>query len=215
MFDAKDWHRRVKALFESSPGYQRYAEKAPYGGRLIPLCTPVMNHPPSLVIGANHSDFAPKDLGQSERIAQAYADGVPQENTFIAHDHRFAQGLHRVCGKSGITIDGNWVGTNRCPIQTGPNGIGDFNKTEWFQSLLPQMDALLDELIWSIAPRNVLLCGEFAKDSVFKGKVPITQAKPRPIVRRGVKIQFIPICHPSRGTHDDISMRRLQESFRH
>src|SRR3989442_15340814 len=103
----QEYFTQIRAIWR--PFLDRY--------RIIPFCTPVFDRPTVLVIGTNHSTFAPRDPAAAAAIADRYASGIPTDNTLLVHSHSFATGLKQACTDAGITIDGTWMGTNRCAVQ--------------------------------------------------------------------------------------------------
>lgn len=212
-FNTIQWHSSVKDLFLGSDGYKSYAKNdKKYNGRLIPLCTPVSSRPTFLVIGTNHSDFS-NDNSMADKIAAMYSERVPEVSTFLEHDHKFIKGLRRIVVKSGLEIDSNWVGTNRCPIQTGPDGIDAIKNSPWFKEITIQMDRLIRDMTRQISPQYVLTCGAYAAETFYGPKINLNEITPRdfPTVHGTTKI--IPIWHPSRGTFDAKSVSRLRSTL--
>ena len=207
--DAQEWHQTVRHLFLGSAGYRQYAESAPFNGRLIPLCTPVAVNPEFLVIGKNHSVFDTSNPAKAEQIASDFARSVPTVNTYVAHNHTFAAGLRRVAQLAGLEVDEGWVGTNRCPIQTGPEGIGRFDKAGWYKELYPKMDTLLHELIRAIRPRHVLACGLHAAGLFYPETARMEDMRPREVALAGSKTLIIPLPHPSRASNFRTAAERL------
>ena len=207
---ANKWRKRVKAIYEASDGYNNAKKSLPCEGRLIPLCTPILQCTKVLVIGRSHSvfdsrsgkegtaNFDPRSerfdhrserFGpRSERMATAnliandYADTEKDVtiNTFMRHNHEFARYLDFITSQQGNREDENynndyykgWVGTNRCPIQTGPNeditnAYNELQNKSWFKILQRRMDIHLKCLIKMIRPRYVLLCGKEAVTALF------------------------------------------------
>jgi hypothetical protein len=138
------------------------------GTYIIPFCTPIVMNPPALVIGTNHSEFAPgeKNKKKSLQIAKMYSRAVPTINTYTEHTHRFAVGLHRICDRAGIEVTEDWMGTNRCAVQweAGRNKVEEIKaiNTGAFNECQRQMDELLEDLIGTVRPRNVILAGKYA-----------------------------------------------------
>jgi len=185
--------------------------------RIIPFCTPVFQRPNALVIGTNHSDFVDGGGAIADQIADRLAAEVPDESTFLVHDHKFAKGLQEVCRRASIDLDATWMGTNRCPIQTGPDGIDEIVTTPGFSQCQVQMDRVLRELITEITPRNVILVGKYAIRLFYAGaaKATFRELKPRD-VKVGGDGQFtrlIPIPHPSRATFWEPAAETLAQHY--
>ena len=98
--------------------------------RIIPFCTPLLHNPKFLIIGTNHSNnFDPHNADENNRIADSFSRTLPSENTFLRHKHPFAEGLKRVINSINqeyrdLKITEEWLGTNRCAIQTNSAGLG-------------------------------------------------------------------------------------------
>jgi hypothetical protein len=119
------------------------------GQCIIPFCTPVFDRPTVLVIGRNHSSFAPRDSKAAAAIADRYA-GIRTDNTFLVHSHSFATGLKHACTAAGITIDSTWMGTNRCAVQTDSKGIAPLHGRSDFAKCQRAMDDVLKSLVSAI-----------------------------------------------------------------
>jgi len=212
-FDAKAWHVAVKEVFEASPGYRQYARTAPCGGRLIPLCTPVPAEVDVLMIGINHAAFDEYDEAEAERIATEFTADVPVVNTYLTHNHNFARQLRAVVGKAGLEITDRWVGTNRCPVQTGTESFHDAiekQKFPWFEEAAQKMDDLLKGLVRSTSPKCVVLAGDYAAKLYYKGKFKITELAPSVIKTSQGKTLLVPIPHVSRASYHAEAIERLR-----
>jgi len=171
--------------------------------RIVPFCTPVFRHPSVVVIGTNHSDFDPSDIERSEAIADRYASGILEENTFLRHNHKFAIGLRDWCSHAGIAIDAGWIGTNRCAVQTGSGGIDELKDASHFDGCQSRMDDILRRLLADLAPKNIILTGKYAAALFYpsadnKG-TKFVDLKPRDeLFGSGFSTRLIPIEHPSR-----------------
>ena len=222
-FSLEQWRFDVKHLFESNSGYQAYMQQdRVYEGRLIPMCTPVQQRPPALVVGTNHSDFIAGGGEESHAIARNFSLGnSSQLNTLNIGTHRFAKNLRMLGARSGHPVNHKWVGTNRCPIQTGSKGITDFFRSYWFQNIQRQMDDLLYQLIGELKPDNLILCGNYAAELGFGSGAKMKSLSPRKIIvgyrrqRSGMldhfEVNVIPIQHPSRMVYSDA--RVISESW--
>ena len=144
-------------------------EKLGSKGRIIPFCTPLKIHPRFLIIGTNHSDkFDPVFAGQNKRIADSFAQGVPDEmHSLIEHNHEYAKGLRKIIGQlqstyPNMAIDREWIATNRCAVQTPTGGIDALMKFKQFAQCEAEMDRLIKRFIAFSRPKNVLLTGGYA-----------------------------------------------------
>lgn len=167
------------------------------GRKVIPFCTPVNIRPDALVIGKNHSWFDPSPE-REQQIAEAYACALPQVNTFLEHEHTFATRLRKYTQAAGIEVTQNWVGTNRCAVQTGPDGIGQLQQHTSFQACQNAMDGILLELIQWLEPKNILLFGTYAQALLYpKAKRLADTAPMRFELRSGASSKVIPLPHLS------------------
>lgn len=132
--------------------------------RIIPFCTPMVVRPTVIVIGTNHAGFTRSGTPETCQIAEQFASAMPTINTYLEHDHHFANGLRSVCERADLRVDATWVGTNRCPIQTDSDGLGALPSHPRFEECQARMDDLLHSLIDDIEPKNVLLVGSYACD---------------------------------------------------
>ena len=208
-FSSQKWHAEVKDLFLLSPEYQRHkSQNTNYLKRIIPICTPITQSPPALVIGTNHSDFIKGGGEESELIAQNLSNGNRLNfNSLSDGLNVFASNLRKLVAKAGVQIDERWVGTNRCPIQTGPQGIKQFSTAAWYRKLENQMDALLYQLIGEIRPNNLILCGNYATKLIYGpqarikstegGKTFVTYTTQLAGEAKQIEVNVIPIQHPS------------------
>ena len=183
--------------------------------RIIPLCTPVYQYPPALVIGTNHSVFTPRVTLENDMIGAQMAAGVPVVNTFIQHHHTFTNGLRAACEDADITLGHDWVGTNRCAVQTGPTGIKGLRDEDRgaFDSCQQKMDILLKNLIYIIAPRNVILAGRYAINLFYSNSTPIEDLECLDIGYGRQKIRIIPINHPSMNYNIQKVSDKLKQCF--
>ena len=214
-FSFERWQLDVKHLYQNNSGYQEYVrEEARYRGRLISVCTPVLVRPSALVIGTNHSDFICGGGEESTRIARRLSDGnSAQTNSLAQGSHRYARNLRKLSSLSGHPVSDDWVGTNRCPIQTGSSGILELKRTWWFRALQVAMDELLFQLIGEVRPANLILCGGYAAELVFgsgvrirdlaQEKVLIGYKSQQGMVQKHIELNAIPIQHPSRVRYSD------------
>ncbi len=146
------------------------------GRRIIPFCTPVIRNPKFLVISTNHSEhFAYKDPARSDEISDAFAMKIPTDcNSYIHHDHGFARGLQNLAGSAQakypeFKISQEWVGTNRCAIQTPDGGLDYLSGNPRFLDCQKRMDKLLKKFIADIKPKNVILSGLHASKLYYLG----------------------------------------------
>lgn len=187
-----DYFKRIQAIWEP------FASLYP----VIPFCTPVFRRPTALVIGKNHGDFAPGDPENAARIALRYKSAIPTDNTFMAHDHRFAKGLQSACTRAGIKVDGTWMGTNRCAVQTDSTGIDELTRWPEFADCQSAMDDLLKELVCVIRPFNLLLVGRHAVGLFYPAGTPISDLACDTLFgREKPSTRVIPTFHPSRGRY--------------
>ena len=171
---------------------------------IIPFCTPVLKSPDALVIGMNHSDFVPNGGTESERISRELTRRVPTESTFLVHDHKFSQGIRGVCKLAGIELNEKWIGTNRCAVQTGPDGMAELRENKAYRSCQTRMDEILRKFVVEIKPKNVILVGKFAAELFYLGAESLTfeNLPPRAeaLDSHGSFAMLIPIMHVSRST---------------
>ena len=177
--------------------------------RIIPFCTPVFPNPRVLVIGTNHSDFDPRDPVNSAAIADAFASREPDVNTFTAHSHHFARGLEEIAtiirethGVEGFEVGNDWMGTNRCAVQTDSSGIEPLRFDLSFSDRQNEMDALLKSLVKCVKPDNVVLAGKYAcalyyPDAIKKNKSIGELLPKRILVDKETRqtTQLIPVWH--------------------
>ncbi|MDZ4819153.1 MAG: hypothetical protein SGJ20_09295 [Planctomycetota bacterium] len=184
---------------------------------VIPFCTPIFERPSAVVVGKNHSDFVKGGGKESDLIAAEFANGLPKINTFLDHNHKFASGLKTICKRASIEIDETWIGTNRCAVQTGPDGIIEIERNRHFFDCQDKMDGILCELFAEIVPRNVILTGEYAAALYYPdaGRTPISLLRPRDITfpNTDSTTRVIPIHHPSRATYWQPAAETLSKYF--
>ena len=137
--------------------------------RIIPFCTPVIARPKMLVIGTNQSDrFHPQLFGENKRIADAIAREIQTEmHSYLHHIHPFAKGLAKLASNvqrhhPRFAITPQWVGTNRCAVETKTNGFEVLKKIKGYDACEREMDSLLQEFICVLQPEAVLLVGDYA-----------------------------------------------------
>ncbi len=135
--DASKWCSRIREIWSPLAD----------GRRIIPFCTPLRRFADALVVRINHSDFVAGGGQVSEDIADSYSVDDLSVNTFVAHDHKFAHGLRSVAERAGLRVTDTWMGTNRCAIQAGPEGIKELETTSGFIVAQIAMDGLLKEVI--------------------------------------------------------------------
>ena len=184
--------------------------------RIIPLCTPVCNRPPALVIGTNHSVFTVGVTLQNDGIGELLESRVPTINTYTDHDHTFARGLRESCLQAGINVGFDWVGSNRCSVQTGARGIGVLKNHPDFMECQGEMDTLLKALIDSICPKNVILAGSYAIDLYYPNRTENIESLECRFLTSdssGQKIKVIPILHPSMSYHRERVSTKLDQCF--
>lgn len=175
------------------------------GRKVIPFCTPVIPQPTALVVGKNHSWFDPLPARECQ-IAEAYANALPQVNTFLVHEHTFATRLRKYALAAGNKVNENWVGTNRCAVQTGPDGIGELQGHADFVACQRVMDHILQELIQWLEPKNVLLFGTYAHGLLYPKAKRLADVAPMQLkLKSGATSKVIPLPHLSfRGSPSEI-----------
>ena len=158
-------------------------------GRIIPFCTPLIFNPKFLVIGTNHADnFDPNNETENNRIADSFANALPQEHTFLEHNHPFAGALRNVIFEvqqkyPDFKLSEEWIGTNRCAIQqTDSGGLDSIRKHGQFKSCQVEMDQLLKKFIAFVKPKNVILTGRFACEVIYPEKQNISDMKSRKVL---------------------------------
>ncbi len=215
-FSIDRWQMDVTQTFLRTRGYHDYVrDDHLYRGRLIPLCTPSVFDPPVLVLGTNHAEFLIRGGALSEKIAEKFASGnLEGSNTLLEGEHRFAKNLRRLFARAGYPVTTGWVGTKRCPIQTGSSGITNLKNLDWFAQAQGQMDHLLLQLIGELRPKSVILCGNYAAALAFGSRPRVNELKPTRMVlgyrtqfaneQRHVETMLITIQHPSRVRYSDI-----------
>ena len=145
-------------------------EKLDNPNRIIPFCTPLILNPKFVIIGTNHSDnFHPSDEDENNRIADLFSNQLStEEHTFLDHKHPFAIGLREIVSEmqkdyKEFRITKEWLGTNRCAIQTNRKGLGDkILKHPEYEDCEKKMDNLLKDFIRFIKPKNIILTGKHA-----------------------------------------------------
>ncbi len=204
----------AKIFFEETKRIWAYFDVPPR--RIIPLCTPVYQRPPALVIGTNHSVFTERVSLAADLIGNRMATAVPTVNTFTQHSHTFSKGLRAACSNAGIPLGYNWVGTNRCAVQTGSNGVKGIKEKSKvrFEECQQRMDVLLRNFIRIILPRNVILAGRHAIELYYPDKrnTCIKDLDCLDIGSGKNEIRIIPIHHPSRNTFRQKIVDRLKDN---
>lgn len=189
---------------------------SPYQGgnyRIIPFCTPVPIAPEAIVIGTNHSDFVIGGGALADQIASDFEHALPQVNTYLAHNNKFSTGLNEVCVRAGIKITENWLGTNRCALQTGSKGIGTVGNEPKFIRCQITMDQILRSLITELEPKNIILVGRYATGLYYPSSLTFEMLRPMTISFLGKELNIIPLQHPSRATYWDKAAERLKYNF--
>lgn len=190
---------------------------------IIPFCTPIVMNPPALVIGRNHTDFAPGNPSEALKIARSFSTKLPEENTFISHRHRFAVGLLDMCNGAGIKVTPEWVGTNRCAVQWDAvdKAIEQIRaiSPKDFDDCQTRMDYVLRRFVGEIRPRNIILVGKFARDLFYaKAKSGQTYDDFPPkwveFSEVGAKTWVIAVQNPGRPNNRERASARLREHFR-
>ena len=199
------------------------------GERIIPLCTAGDRLPDdrhvAIVIGINHSVFTPRIDIERDHIAQTFSERPPldDEHTYVVHNHNFATQLRGITASVEVvpTIVQNeletgrlWVGTNRCPIQTGPSGTFAAMRSRdrpLFNRCQSEMDELLRDYVRWLRPERVILFGTDTVGLYFDGRN-ISDLQPRgePLAP-GLESRLIPVWHPSRHSH--LVVERLRECW--
>lgn len=184
--------------------------------RVIPFCTPVIERPIALVIGVNHSNFA-IGAAESDGIADAFAQSLPTEVSYSTGSFQFADGLRAVCREANIEINDQWVGTNRCAVQTIEGGTESLEKRAEFAGCQQSMDAVLKRLVFEIIPSNVLLVSYYASALFYqkaKEEAGFETIPPKLIkTPQGHPVQLIPLPLFSYPNHRKVGIKRLKESF--
>ncbi|MDA8913051.1 hypothetical protein N9I66_09060 [Pseudomonadales bacterium] len=199
--------------------------------RTIPFCTPLRHDPKFLVIGTNHSNnFDPNDIVENDRIADAFSKELPtQEHTLLDHHHPFAQGLKKIALEiqndyTDFRVTRDWIGTNRCAIQTDSSGLGGLKRLDQYQACERDMDNLLLEFISFCKPRNIILTGMHACGLFYTDKK-LKDMKPKKILlgeNSDETTNLIPIWHLSElwrydrysgESFKDKTIRRLKEAI--
>ncbi len=146
--------------------------------RIIPFCTPLKQKPKFLIIGNNHSNnFDPRNKEENNRIANSFSNAIStQDHTFLDHNHPFAKGLRGLVSDISTTyknfkITREWIGTNRCAIQTNSGGLGDeIKKHDKYIECQKEMDSLLKDFIKFCKPKNIILTGKSACELYYSTK---------------------------------------------
>jgi hypothetical protein len=179
-------------------------EPISHGRLIIPFCTPIFLRPTALVIGTNHTDFAPDKPKESAAIARALSLRLPTVNSLVEHFHLFAKELRRICTQARIKVDCNWMATNRYAVQTDSDGLKLLKKHKDFPKCQDRMDDLLREFVDNVRPVNLILAGRDAISLYYnKGQGNIRELKCIRLRRGSVNINVIPIFHPSASFGDD------------
>ena len=178
--------------------------------RIIPFCTPLIMHPKFLVIGTNHSDnFDPHDESENNRIADDFSKSIPKkENTFVDHNSPFARGLRSIeteIQKSypEFEVTRDWVGTNRCAIQTDRSGLKSVTDYDKYEDCQEKMDILLRHFISFCKPRNVILTGLTACKLYYSERT-----------LADMKCKRVPLSKDSDATSNLIPIWHLSELWR-
>ena len=193
--------------------------------RIIPFCTPMKLKPKFLIIGLNHSDFAPDNRNLSNQIANEFSTDIPKVNTFVKHRHLFAQGLKKVIQNVQMEFkdfDANptneWLGTNRIAIQTDGKGAEYIINHEGYEECQAKMDKLLISLVKFMKPKNVLLVGKDASCIFsYNKKLKIDEMKYLKFNlddKTNETSNIIPIHHFSRGVFHAPAAKRIKEAIK-
>jgi hypothetical protein len=190
--------------------------------RVIPFCTPLFHNPKFLIIGTNHSNnFDPYDEEENNRIADSFSKKIPEENTFLKHHHPFAKGLDRVVSSvnqdyKDLKISEEWIGTNRCAIQTNSAGLGSEIKNHpSYKASQEKMDKLLKSFINFIEPKNVILTGMYACELYYPGKKLKDMNSKKVLFKKGSNKTFnlIPVEHLSLNYNTQKVINRLKSAI--
>lgn len=186
-----------------------------FGLKIIPFCTPIMSFPKAIIIGTNHSDFVEGGGPEAEKIARNFERELPLINTYIDHNHTFAKGLRRVFELADIGMDNNFVGTNRCALQTGPGGINALQNSINFINCQIRMDIILKTFIDEIKPKNIILAGKYATGLYYNKDLTFEKIEPISIELEYLNQNYnlIPIPHPSRAAFWEEAADRLRKNF--
>ena len=192
---------------------------------IIPFCTPMKLRPKFLVIGLNHSDFSPKNRAESNRIAMEFSAAMPKENTYISHQHPFAEGLRKIITKVhnehkdfDYKPTKEWVGTNKIALQSDSESLKKIiMKHERYKDCEEKMNELLISLIKFMKPKNVLLAGidatyifPFYKDRKLKD---MEYRKFELDDDSNETTNLIPLHHFSLSTHYELEANRLKKAI--
>ncbi len=219
----KDYFLQIKQIWQP---FQKIASDN--GKFIIPFCTPLTTRPPALVIGTNHSVFDTNNSLLATQIAQMYSEKLAETSTYMEHHHNFARQLRRMCGKAGLSLTGEWVGTNRCAVQwdSGNDVIADLRTMapDEFDACQAKMDELLINLIRQIQPVNVILVGHFACRLFYPNLYahrfarctcpPYEKLLPMWVPNLEGTSWIIPIQHPSMPINEKLATERLRIHFR-
>ena len=190
--------------------------------RIIPFCTPLLHNPKFLIIGKNHSNnFDPYDGVENNRIADSFSRSIAEENTFLKHKHPFAKGLKRVVKSinqeyGDLKITQEWLGTNRCAIQTNSGGLGlEIENHPKYKKSQEEMDKLLKSFISFIKPKNVILTGLYACELYYPGKKLKEMKSKKILFKKGSSETFnlIPVWHFSLPYNTQKIINRLKSAI--
>jgi len=190
--------------------------------RIIPFCTPLMLNPTFLVIGTNHTNnFCLYNETENNRIADSFSNEIPKENTFLEHHSKFSVSLRSLVCKvnkdfKDFYITDEWLGTNRCAVQTDSDGITSLDGLSNYKECEKEMDLLLKAFVRYIKPKNVILTGEHACRLYYpKGPVQDMPSK-KSIFGKGCTDTFnlIPVKHFSAGRRPKEIIKKITDSIK-
>ena len=137
-------------------------------GSFAILYTPVRYKPDIMLIGNNPSWFDKKDSKKGYKIVKELMESPPQDNSYMVHNHVFADSMQRIFGHVGRTdLLETCVGMNRLWLQTGStytswNTACNKRSLTFGQSLTDYCETKTKEIIELIEPKVVLLIGKKA-----------------------------------------------------
>jgi hypothetical protein len=179
-------------------------QKLNHKNYIIPFCTPMKLNPKFLVIGMNHSKFSNVD-SQNENISKTFSLEIPKINTFIEHNHTFADGLKKTINNLNIKlnnfdreINDDWIGTNRCAIQTDSSGLDSLKAHPMFHKCQNEMDKVLKSLIRYMKPKNIILAGNYASNLYYASDLKMKNLISKKIIINKISKEttnLIPIWH--------------------
>ena len=141
-------------------------------GHFAILYTPITRIRPDLMlIGDNPSWFDRNDMSLALTIVQEIEKGVPHASSYLTHDHAFANQLTTIFNRHLQRADllRQCVGMNRFWVQTGTDGIQDFQKrprNEEYRRLKRICERGTQRIVAALDPRVVILLGNHAQEAI-------------------------------------------------